>query len=311
MKTRGGFGIAEWYGRDVAAISPDERQGLAAAAIQHNKGSHPMLLCPFVQEMMPGATCNKKGGVCSIRSYDTGKGGAISGAPPTVIVCPQRFLEGGKLLRWVAQTMLGTSNALAIKETPFLRRVGKSVSERSASTAGRIDWLLVDKAASKKVAALETQSLYFSGANMLGDFEKFLQGDGEFFLPPVGRRPDYRSGGPKRLSPQLVVKVPTLRNWGIKMAVLVDDFFFGEMSALPASTLGSQADSLENAEIVWFVCRYEDGHLVPGEIHYATLNDSVTAMNAASPMKKSEFDKKLQSDLRKPANQGKKVFNLE
>ena len=52
-------------------------------------------------------------------------------------------------------------------------------------------------------------------------------------LYPVGkRRPDYRSSGPKRLSPQLDVKVPVLRNWGKKVVVVIDRYFFDNMNEL-------------------------------------------------------------------------------
>ena len=46
------------------------------------------------------------------------------------------------------------------------------------------------------------------------------------------RRPDYRSSGPKRLSPQLDVKVPVLRNWGKKVVVVIDRFFYDNMNTL-------------------------------------------------------------------------------
>jgi hypothetical protein len=33
-------------------------------------------------------------------------------------------------------------------------------------------------------------------------------------FPAVQRRPDFRSSGPKRLMPQLQIKVPTISRWG-------------------------------------------------------------------------------------------------
>src|SRR5436190_19309408 len=72
-------------------------------------------------------------------------------------------------------------------------------------------------------------------------------------FPTKTRRPDYRSSGPKRLMPQLQIKVPSLRRWGKKMAVVVDESFFralGKMDAVPEPS---------NADIAWFIVE-----LVPG-----------------------------------------------
>jgi hypothetical protein len=64
-----------------------------------------------------------------------------------------RFLEDGTVLRWVAEKMLCTRNALVVKETPFLRKIrvlgdgedaAKDMNENKR--AGRIDWILVDPA---------------------------------------------------------------------------------------------------------------------------------------------------------------------
>jgi len=77
--------------------------------------------------------------------------------------------------------------------------------------------------------AIEKQAVYFSGDRMNRDFEGVLSYRGRGIPFPAGkRRPDYRSSGPKRLMPQLQMKVPWFRRWGKKMAVVVDVDFFQE-----------------------------------------------------------------------------------
>ncbi|MCE9621000.1 MAG: hypothetical protein K8R99_01500 [Actinomycetia bacterium] len=307
MATRGSYGIAEWYGRDITLMSVEERKAVAIEAVSHHSREKSKRICPFA---LKETLCSKKGGVCSIRPY-TAEKGEVEAQLPIVTVCPMRFLENADLLRWVAKTMLGTSDdVVAVKETPFLKRAGASVGDEESAKAGRIDWLLVDTASTpRRMAALETQSLYFSGGNMRHDFDMYLTSD-VLFKPPKARRPDYRSGGPKRLSPQLAVKVPLLRAWGIKMAVMVDDFFFNEMATMPEITGTNDADKLLTAEIVWFVAKYEGAHLVPSRVAYSRLDDSVIALNAAVPMSATDFAAKLDMDIAAPGNQGKKVFNL-
>jgi hypothetical protein len=65
--------------------------------------------------------------------------------------------------------------------------------------------------------------VYFYGASMTAEFKmlRYHEAAGVPFL--AGHRPDYRSSGPKRLMPQLQIKVPSLRRWGKKMAVVVDE----------------------------------------------------------------------------------------
>jgi len=306
MAKRGGYGIAEWYGQDITLMTVDQRKETAIDALGHWQLGKTTKVCPF---SLRGAICNKKGGTCSIRPYGEAAG-VIEPALPVVTACPTRFLEGGTLLRWVATTMLGTSRVLAIKETPFMKRAGANVVDGENAKAGRIDWLLVDNAtAPRRLAALETQSLYFSGGNMGQDFINYQLAQG-FVLPPAGRRPDYRSGGPKRLSPQLSVKVPLLRAWGIKMAVMVDEFFFGEMATLPEVAGSNDADRLSTAEIVWFVAKYDGPHLVPSRVIYSGLAESVRSLEAAVPMSNSDFLAKVDADIAAPGNMGKKVFSL-
>jgi hypothetical protein len=78
---------------------------------------------------------------------------------------------------------------------------------------------------------LEFQAVYFSGMSMENDFKLMREwiGLGVPF-PQVQRRPDFRSSGPKRLMPQLQIKVPTISRWGKKMTVVIDSSFWDSLS---------------------------------------------------------------------------------
>lgn len=310
------YGIAEWYGHDIVSASQEVRRGFAEMAhSERTSGIKPSLPCPFLGSIKEGALCNKSGGVCSARPYsrDTSGGGIPESG--LVTLCPNRFLEEGNLLRWVAEVMLGTSKGiLAVKETPFLKRTGSTLEDDDQSKAGRIDWIFIDpdtmKSTNSKWCALETQSLYFSGHNMTDDFERYRSA-GNLIFPTKTRRPDYRSGGPKRLSPQLTIKVPLLAKWGIKTAVLVDRYFFNEMSSLQEITYGDESDRLSEAELVWFVCEYSSsGALDRGTVHYASLDDSIKALNAAQPIARREFVQNLEATVTAPRNLNTKFFKL-
>jgi hypothetical protein len=100
------------------------------------------------------------------------------------------------------------------------------------------------------------------------------------------RRPDYRSSGPKRLMPQLQIKVPTLRRWGKKMAVVVDKSFFsslGQMTRVP---------HLSNSDIAWFVVDYSttDGEIMLENTVFTTLESSVEALTAGVPLSLDVFE---------------------
>ncbi|MBG6192428.1 hypothetical protein IWX64_003400 [Arthrobacter sp. CAN_A212] len=253
--------------------------------------------CPYISALGVKMPCNKKGGVCSIQPVTQGSGGRAELHPEGLVsVCPQRFLEEKGLMRWVAEVMLGDSSIKAVREMSFLTSSSPTEKKIQAGT-GRIDWLLVDDSQPAiRYCALEVQALYFSGHNMLDDFKKYEQ-SGDSVFPEGNRRPDYRSSGPKRLAPQLSVKVPLLRNWGIKTAVLVDRYFFNQMANFTETVGDNHQDRLAASDIVWFVADYSGGELVPGEIRYSSLGDSIKALNAVEVMSRQTFESKLKATL--------------
>ncbi|MDD4891687.1 MAG: NotI family restriction endonuclease, partial [Phycisphaerae bacterium] len=132
---------------------------------------------------------------------------------------------------------------------------------------GNIDSVLVHPSTtSLRWCALEIQAVYFSGSGMNSLFRSIQDYSGEGIpFPDAVRRPDYRSSGPKRLMPQLQIKVPTLRRWGKKMAVVVDSAFFRNLGKMET------VSDLSNSDIAWFVVCYDESHPVAT----ITLNDPV------------------------------------
>jgi hypothetical protein len=340
------YGIAEWYGKDVLTMTSAERKLAADVATGQSKEKP---ACPFMATMSPGAKCNKKGGVCTIRKYERTEAGVVSAMSRGVVAttCPARFLgtsaNNQPILEWVAEKMLDSNKAVIIKETPFLRQLlssASTLSRRNAAVqldlemieeashvksddalpeegkkAGRIDWLLMDPLTENdtdpKWCALETQAVYFSGDKMGPEFTAYSEKPDGILFPNGFRRPDYRSSGPKRLAPQLSVKVPVLRGWGKKVAVLVDRYFFDSMYDLPDAFTHGRTDKekRDNCEVAWFVVDYDDNmRLTLHDYRFSTLAGSVEALNATAPMSKETFNsnlRKLASDKKKF---GKKVF---
>jgi hypothetical protein len=140
--------------------------------------------------------------------------------------------------------------------------------------------------------------LYFSGGAMPKDFEVIKQHAGAG-VPPTGgkRRPDYRSCGPKRLMPQLQIKVPTLRRWGKKMAVVIDRAFFDSLGAM------DDVRDVSNADIAWFVVRFDEDEaagtakLTVDQVRYTTLERAVEGLTAGVPTTLADFEQKIRGKI--------------
>lgn len=151
-------------------------------------------------------------------------------------------------------------------------------------------------------AALEIQAVYFSGNAMKGEFEAFNDSAVDWVIFPAGRRrPDYRSSGPKRLMPQLQIKVPTLRRWGKKMAVVVDRAFFDSIGEM------DNVADISNADIAWFIVRFEEvegqkrTRIVRDEVRYTTLERSVEGLTGGKPVPLPTFEARINDKIVHPA----------
>lgn len=311
------YGIAEWFGYDITKITPEKRQQLALIATKQDDSSDisNAPICPFFSELVPNSRCNKASGVCSIRRFSQNTNGFGAPIPndKIVTVCPSRFIQkldnGKSLFVWIAEKMLEINNPTVVKETPFLRKLTDSSTnihsqnnneEKTSKKAGRIDWILVNPETMNngdlEWCAVETQALYFSGDKMRPEFDIYAAAPSQIQFPVGKRRPDYRSSGPKRLSPQLDVKVPVLRNWGKKVVVVIDKYFYNNMNTLAEAYPRARNDQerRDNADVVWFIVDYNDTmNLTPSEVIFTTLDSSRMALNATEPLSKADFNRNL------------------
>lgn len=251
--------------------------------------------------------------------------------------CPMRFVENGTAFTSVAEAVLGTSAFEYVKEVGFLQRVlnpdqqpenvvgpidaegvsrelenaenddqGELASVGDVENVGRIDTILVDSANHQNWCAVELQAVYFSGGEMGPDFTAIkaqvapLAGSNEpvqILAPAKRRRPDFRSSGPKRLLPQLQIKVPTLRRWGKKMAVIVDAGFFNSLGPM------EHVDHVSNADIVWCVVTYDetpDGQAAPLRVSAlinTTLESAIVGLTAGKAVTKPEFERRIKQKI--------------
>lgn len=255
---------------------------------------HRQVACPFKPD---GAACHKKGGVCSLVAYEAAEHGAGRVLETPVTTCPSRFLEGGRIFSWVGKLVLGSSTPNVISELPFLMAESGS-APAAGDEVGRIDnVLVVEQAGQLAWCAVEMQAVYFSGDSFESDFRVMREwtGDGPPF-PAGRRRPDFRSSGPKRLMPQLQIKVPTLRRWGKKMVVVVDKHFWNSLGEM------RRAGNLSNADIVWAVVDYAGPHegrylLQPSEAVFTTLENAVEGLTGGTPVSLEQFEAAIRRKL--------------
>ncbi|MGI8905388.1 MAG: NotI family restriction endonuclease [Candidatus Sumerlaeaceae bacterium] len=284
------YSAAELFGRSIDSLSMEELHTFAVAGQQQ--------ICPFrSQAAGVELLCNKKGGVCSIRPFERQMDGtAIVGGAPA-ITCPNRFLEQREVFRWVGDVILRTDSPTRVPELPFL--MGADADDSDPDAVGMIDMVLVNSESTPLAwCALEMQAVYFSGGSMGNDQRQWQNWTGPNLpYPSVQRRPDFRSSGPKRLMPQLQVKVPTIRRWGKKMAVVVDSEFWASLRTM------REVPNLSNSDIVWFVVRLErcgttsNLKLVRDSVHYTRLEDAVEGLTGGTPLPLETFERLLLEKL--------------
>lgn len=174
-------------------------------------------------------------------------------------LCPWRFHQDGTAFDKIGESLLADPTPLRAGEVGFLESTGNLDSD-PGEDVGRIDMIRVKSnavdGAPMNWVAVEVQAVYFSGKKMSIEFDHLKLTQGKLSMAQEKRRPDYRSSGVKRLMPQLLTKVPTLRRWGKKMAVVVDAPFFYSMGKM------ERVPHLSNAGIVWFLVDFKQ--VAPG-----------------------------------------------
>lgn len=295
-KIRTRYSIGEWYGRPFELMSPKDR--VDQAKLEIGTATLTGLNCPFQHNRI----CTKKGGVCSLRKYEQKGAEGVAGVGPLITTCPNRFLEDNIIFRWVAETILNTSDPLILRQIGFLDRLRATPpqieeGDEESDFIGRIDNVLVHPTTRPiDWCAVELQAVYFSGKSMSREFGALAATEQpELTFPAAHRRPDWRSSGPKRLLPQLETKVPTIRTWGKKMAVVIDEAFFTSLVGL------ERERHLSNAEIAWFVVGYDlvgtARQLKCRDVIFSKLTSSVTALTGGVPLPKEKFEAQLQTKI--------------
>lgn len=284
-------GIGQWFGLDPRQLPADEVQAIAALALAGGTRA-----CPFHGSLGRPRPCNKAGGVCALRRISP------SGALPDdqlVTTCPSRFLEDGAIFREIAAFMLGTPHVRVVNELPFLKNASDSAN---GSASGRIDWIVQDANDPSNWCAVEFQSLYFSGAPLDIDMEDYAAGAAYPAYPKGRRRPDYRSNGPKRLAPQLGIKVPLLRSWDRQTAVVIDRHFYSCMDAeFTGSAATRRGPMRASDDLGLFVVDYDGaGKLGLVEKFPVMLNEFMRALDSSREMERDEFTKSLQAAMNNP-----------
>lgn len=201
-------------------------------------------------------------------------------------MCPSRFREGGRIFADAGRVAFGAGKR--IRAFPEFRLLELPVKGRKI---GKIDYIIASLNEDNEpidFAALEVQAVYISGGSTRPPFDKYLE-SGK--LSDNGRRrPDFRSSGPKRLIPQLSLKVPVFRRWGKRFFVAVDASFFAEMPKMPVV-------AEDNAEITWLVYPFlqgKQGFTMQNPTLYHTLWDDVlTSLREGKPPTREQ----LLSDL--------------
>ncbi|MHB9144317.1 MAG: NotI family restriction endonuclease [Symbiobacteriia bacterium] len=321
------YGIGEWFGTPFTNLTDADRKKLnqLRKVTGKKKRTTPEFECPFKTREDKKEYCNKSSAICTLRLYkkddDTGK--TVVAAHPHGMLratCPSRFLEDNTIFKWVGKELLSHQNPVLLREVPYLEPVpteGEEVFsglltplEVEASNdemqtgnytsddpfgskgVGSIDFVLLHPQDRTAWCALELQSVYFSGSGMDGDFKSLEAATTDDIPFPVGkRRPDYRSSGPKRLMPQLQTKVPSLRRWGKKLAVVVDKWFWASLAKM------DKVEHVSNCDIAWFVVEFEESagvaRLKPYQVFYTTLESAIDGLTAGRPVSLPTFENRL------------------
>ena len=306
------FGLGEWYERSFVCMSPAERRAWAAREIR-KRDDRPVCSCLHDYMLLradpprnANDRCNKQGGICSLRQYVRSSSivtAQVGNEGRLCTVCPERFKQSSMIYRWVGEELLGTDEPIVLGEIGFLRSIVPSDStdpdETSFSTrdVGKIDNILVHADLSTlRWCALEIQAVYASNSSYTDEFRALAE-DRTEGLPWPATKPtlDYRSSSLKRLMPQLQVKVPSLRRWGKKMAVVVDESFFDRFGDMDRAT------DISNCDIVWFVTRYDESEgetrIARAYVQMSTLERTVEGLTAGYPKPLRDFEESIYNKL--------------
>jgi hypothetical protein len=93
--------------------------------------------------------------------------------------------------------------------------------------------------------------------------------------------------------PQLQIKVPTLRRWGKKMAILVDYAFFLSMGEM------KQVEAISNCDVVWVLVDFvpsPDGGVYTTKVvkeFGTTLESAIEGLTGGQAVSLEEFEERI------------------
>lgn len=259
------------------------------------------LPCPF--KTAPYSVCHKKNGVCSLRLYEEVDGAVapVQGDRGQIrALCPSRLHQDGTAFRHIGELILDDPDPLMAGEVGFLAGDG-GLDMDEGEDVGRIDMIIVKNNAAPgfpmEWAAAEVQAVYFSGAAMGIEGRHVINNHGDLVMPAKRRKPDYRSSGVKRLMPQLQTKIPTLRRWGRKMAIIVDRSFYENMGHM------RDVEDLSNADIAWILIDFDWDPVADlyrarvGDVVCVTLEDAIEGLTGGRPVSKGTFEGRIRRKI--------------
>lgn len=267
--------LTEVFGFPSGSLSRD--------AVRYRK----LKLCPF-NNKVPNCTKDKADnplGVCSVFHGDS-----------IAITCPIRF----------RQDWLIAEDAAAFfftEGTSWTSLTEVRLNDKKGNAAGNIDVVLVAYDAGGKVTdfgALEVQAVYISG-NVRRPFEHYMSNQKAGAVMDWRKetnypRPDYLSSSRKRLVPQLLYKGGILNAWKKKIAVALDEGFFGTLPHL------RETDS-KHADVAWLVYDLElnetKSQYLLNRVNtvYTVFNESLDQISRPEIGAPAEFIERLQEKL--------------
>ncbi|MEX5600400.1 NotI family restriction endonuclease [Pseudophaeobacter sp. C1-32P7] len=287
------------------SLTDREEERLKVLHAKKEKQFEGEMTCPFRTDT-PLPTCTKPGGVCSLRVYSDVDGtiSPVDGERGMIrAICPYRFHQDNTVFQHIGDRLLNDGTPVQAGEVGFLESTG-NLDSAPGEDVGRIDMILVQsnasEASSLNWAAVEIQAVYFSGKEMKIEFDDLIKRGGSAAMPVEARRPDYRSSGPKRLMPQLQIKVPTLRRWGKKMAIVVDVPFFRSMGQM------RPVNDISNSDIVWILVDFvkkpgsDIAHLEVVEEFATTLESAIEGLTGGVAVPLGEFEARIIGKIASP-----------
>jgi len=253
-------------------------------------------LCPF-NNKVPNCTKDKADnplGVCSVFHDNR-----------LAITCPIRFRQDWLIAEHAAAFFFPEG-------TSWTSLTEVRLSDKDGQIAGNIDVVLVAYDSGGKVldfGALEVQAVYISG-NVRRPFEYYMENpaanaDMDWRKKSNYPRPDYLSSSRKRLVPQLIYKGGILNAWKKKIAVALDEGFYGTLPDL------EETDS-KNADVAWLIygLQYNNAQnkysMVNKRMVYTAFSESLDKIARPNVGSVQDFVGKLQEKLDEKLENGSK-----